>query len=185
MYRPASSDSYVGDRFWLHSQPKFISSAPGSMQDFIRLESQLDNDLRMPMQSRRSAGSLHAEISPNDNDRRLTSCSSVDLRHWITHPKLTTDERRFGYRGFKRKVSFFGLDGPSMPNPGGIHIFHGASDVGSADVTVKKVWRFRPVDRRGTAPVALHNKTALIDQDLFIDNVSSMTPATASISPSA
>jgi hypothetical protein len=88
-------------------------------------------------------------------------------------------------QGVQKKSPFFGLDGPSMPNPGGIHIFYGASDAGSADVTVKKVWRFKPVDRWGTAPVALHNKTALIDQDLFIDNVSSMTPATASISPSA
>jgi hypothetical protein len=103
----------------------------------------------------------------------------------MTHPELITDERRFGYKGFKRKISFFGLDSPFMPNHGRIHLFHGASDVGSVDVTVKKVWRFKPVDRWGTALVALHNKTALIDQDLFIDNISSMTPATVSISPSA
>jgi len=33
----------------------------------------------------------------------------LDLRHWITHPELSTDDRRFGYSSFKRKVSFFGL----------------------------------------------------------------------------
>src|SRR6185437_16692710 len=75
-----------------------------------------------------------AQVSgSNDNDRRLTPYSPVDLRHWITHPELTTDERRFGYSGFKRKVSFFRLDGPSMPDPDLIQVFHCPSGVESAE----------------------------------------------------
>src|ERR1700684_1003470 len=94
------------------------------------LQKDVGNDLKMRIKSRRFSGvRMRVNLGSNENDRRLTSCNPLDLRHRIAHPELTTDGRRFGYSGFKRKVSFFSIDSRSMPNPDAIQIFHCASGV--------------------------------------------------------
>jgi hypothetical protein len=138
-YRPASSDSYVGDRFWLHTDQNLFHQ----LQVRCKISSDLKaNSITISGCPSNREGLLQVrmrEVSgSNENDRRLLSCTPVDLRHWITDPKLITDQRRFGYSGFKRKVSFFGLDSRSMPNPGGIQIFHPASGAAARAATVKK-----------------------------------------------
>src|ERR1700691_3132983 len=92
------------------------------------LQKDVGNDLKMRIKSRRLPGvRMRVNLGSNENDPRLTSCNPLDLRHWITHPELTTDDRRFGYSSFKRKFSFFWIDSRSMPNPDRIQIFHCAS----------------------------------------------------------
>src|ERR1700719_1072008 len=94
-------------------------------------------------------------------------CTPVDPRHWIPHPNLITDERRFGYRGCERKVSFFGLDSPSMPNPSAIQIFHCAPGVVTVDASIDKAWRIKRLDCTRRTLVAPHNSTCL-DRSRFL-----------------
>jgi hypothetical protein len=72
-----------------------------------------------------------------------------------------------------------------MPNPGMIKIFHCTPGVASINATIDKSVAFQAIRRH--AGIWLRRTTTLvsIDQDFFIEDVSSMTPAMASASPSA
>jgi hypothetical protein len=163
-YRLASSDSYVARSILVTQQTKvyFIHFSFDAI-DVSDLKSDFITISRCP-----SDGNDLVEARMRVSlriKRKFASCDPVDLLHRSSHPELTTDEWRFGYSGFKRKLSFFSLDGGSLLHSGTILAFV-APDPRN-DVTESVT--FQTCRASAQSPAALHNEFS------WIDDVSSVT----------
>src|ERR1700733_5171539 len=87
---------------------------------------------------------MRVNLGSNENDRRLTSCNPLDLRHWITHPELNTDDRRFGYSRFKRKLLFFRFNRATIPYPVPKQQFHCISGI-AASISPRETEPFQAI----------------------------------------